>query len=557
MTEKSKKDHKYKKIIGEAIKRDAEGDVTYVPYAIEAYLVEKNDPNSPASVKTTFNNSVTYDDNPFRFEDDYVKIGKNLERVGSLSDVLHKSKFTKAAGVDLVVNVVTPAPEFTDKAKTHINAEAFKDDLLKATRSVTRDAIKEVERAERQRRRQNRSYSFYRSPPRTNKEDFMADLFDEAYHRAKGKYAAVTARQIFYVLRPLVKAKYHEDLTASDYSRFTQNVCTEAKMAGYNIMFERRGFFVNPFDESEMPLGTWDVDNYIAEEIGNRIYDEVTTRYSVPPEHLFNKVLFIEKQGFTPLFREENLLSELHLGLISTSGFGTRACKTLMDYYITRDIDVYVLHDCDIAGYLIAGKLKHGSKTFPKPLDVTDIGLTYQDMDALGKLDLAETVSYKSRQPLDKIRDKEARVFFEADDEEGYSSYYREHYSYHRIEINALTNDELLEYIRGKIEVTPIIPENKTLQGHVENQFIDLDGLLKDALYTAFIKRHDVLNGENGDENVKKALKVDIDAIVRDIIDDVESKEAPHWIYALQSRSDEVKSKIVEKLAAKLDMYLE
>lgn len=56
---------------------------------------------------------------------------------------------------------------------------------------------------------------------------------------------------------------------------------------------------------------------------------------------------------------------------------------------------------------------------------------------------------------------------------------------------------------------------------------------------------------------IKKALMVDIDSITSDIIDDVNTKEASHWIYALQSHSDEAKRIIVEKLVGKLDMYLE
>ncbi|MEI7827514.1 MAG: hypothetical protein WCI87_06970 [Euryarchaeota archaeon] len=557
-SKKEQKDHKYKKIIGQSVKSDDSGDFTYVPYGIEARLVKKSDPNAPAEVKATFNQSVTYSDDPFQFHGSYVKVGKSLQRVDSLGDFLRDSKFTRARGVDLVVNVVNPAPEFTDKAKTHINAYSFKDDLLKATRAVTKDAIKEVERAEKQNRRQNRSYSINYSLPRTNKEDFMTDLFDTAYERAKGKYAAVTARQIFYVLRPLVKAQYGEDLTQSDYNRFTQNVCTEFKTAGYKIMFDRRGFFVNPFTGDEMPLGTWDVEEYIEGKIRDCIYPETRIIYSVPPEQLFNKVLFIEKQGFTPLFKAEDILSELHLGVISTSGFGTRACKMLMQYYIGRGIVVYVLHDCDIAGYLIADKLKHGSKTFPYPLEVTDIGLTVQDLGEKGldKLYLAETVGYKTRQPLRQVRDPEAREFFDVDGEltsENYEAYYGDHHTYRRIEINALTNDELLEYIRDKIHMAPVIPDHDTLENHVTNQFNDKEALVKEALYKAFIERHDVLSDGDGDENVKEALNVDIVAIIGDIINDVNAKEESHWIYALQSHSDEVKSEIVEKLVGKLD----
>lgn len=149
--------------------------------------MKNKDPNAPATVTTTLNNSVTYDSTPFRFKDDRVKFGKRSYNVPSLESLLRESKFMRARGVDLAINVITPVPEFTDKAKTHINADGFKDGLATAVHAVCKDAIKKVERAERENRAQERrcSISSYREP-RITKERIMYILFDEAYKRAIG-----------------------------------------------------------------------------------------------------------------------------------------------------------------------------------------------------------------------------------------------------------------------------------------------------------------------------------------------------------------------------------
>jgi hypothetical protein len=62
---------------------------------------------------------------------------------------------------------------------------------------------------------------------------------------------------------------------------------------------------------------------------------------------------------------------------------------------VINGIKVYILHDCDIAGYLIEDKFKSGSSTYRKKLDVTRIGLTLEDVESLGKRGQAETVSYE------------------------------------------------------------------------------------------------------------------------------------------------------------------
>lgn len=146
-------------VVGSSEKVDLERDVTTVPHKIEAFIVKSKDPCVKAKVTTIFNDTVTYEESPFRFNGAYVKFGKKLYSSQSLEGLLSEAGFMQAEGVELVVNVHTPVPEFTDKAKTHLNADNYKDDLLKAVHHVTKGTIKEVERAARERRRQNRAYS--------------------------------------------------------------------------------------------------------------------------------------------------------------------------------------------------------------------------------------------------------------------------------------------------------------------------------------------------------------------------------------------------------------
>jgi len=544
MESDDKKDHKYKKIIGEAVKVDSEGDETLVPYAIEAFLVEKEDPDALSSVRTTFNKSVTYEDDPFRFKD-YSRFGKKNYRAGTLKGVLQEAKFTRARGVDLVINVVTPAPEFTDKAKTHIDAEDFKDDLLKATHYVTKNAIKEVEQAERQSRKQNRSHSVYRAPPRTSREDLMRKYFVEAYHHAKGDYASVAARQVFYVIRKLANLRDNETFTTTQYDTFTQKICTEFEQGGYKIAYDRRGFFVNAFDNGhELPLGTLDVEDYIskAKDPKNRIIHKIEERYSVGPEYLFNKLLFIEKEGFTPMFQEADLIKDMSLGIISTKGLGTRAAKYLMRFFEQRGISIYILHDCDVAGYRIAHLLKNGSETFPYPINATDIGINVQDIEDLEKEDEVEEATSGARQGMAHITDPKAIEFFNEHDS---GNYYDTKYTYNRLELNTLTNDELIEFIKEKIPNTPIIPDVDVFNSMAADQFKNSEAILKDAVYAAFLAEHEDFRE---DPDIKKVLKADIDGIMSDVLDDVNNNDA-HWIHTLSTRSAEIRKTMTNEIS--------
>lgn len=487
---------KYKIKFGEY---DANGAT--IPYLIEAFLLRDIDAEFDNTILTAVNKSVSYQDCPFIFSKARnIEFCKKGIFTKSLEVLLTNRGLTHAQGITLFLHFVSPYIEFTDKAKANIIADGFIEDLTKVIEYLTRDVFKEVDRMLRDKKSFDAGRIFNKAK-KDNKKELMIKYFMKSFEIASGGYS-VLSRQIFYTERNIIKLKHDVDIMPNDYNVFTQQIVTDfiekypelEKM----ILFSRRGYFSNPFTDEEIPLGTQDVIRYIDRTSENRIYQRTDTIYDIPEELQYNHVLFVEKEGFNILLKKSGLRNELNLGIMSTQGFGTRALKKLFQYLNQKEITVYVLHDCDIAGYLIWDKLLNGSKTFKKGLKVTRIGLTLEDVKELKKLDYAEEAKYDKnyKDSLSILTDKE-REFFVT----GESGIFR------RVELNALTSPELIKFIKEKITSKPIRPSLEQLQSYIS---IDKDEIIKDALFKAHKTDMEVeINKEEIARNISLAVNKD------------------------------------------------
>lgn len=292
-------DWKYKRTFG-SYQVDDEDIGAVIPYAIEGFLLSGRGSAKPMSA---INNSVPYEDLPFHFTKgvEFLKVGYGVYYSStSLERILAARGFMEAEGIELYLHVVSPYFAFRDKAKTQINADAFADELLKVVEYLTRDAIKEVERARRARNRYDRERAFWKKKEPAKKH-LMARYLDTALERAKGGYSSVNPRQIFYVIREIVVKEHGVELKGSDYNTLTQEILTskfrDVPELEDVIYFEPRGFFLDPFAHEQIPLGTQDVINFISKPRQDRIYTENVKLYSLQPEMLYQQVLFIEKAG--------------------------------------------------------------------------------------------------------------------------------------------------------------------------------------------------------------------------------------------------------------------
>lgn len=514
--------HKYKLLTGEYLYQEA-----MIPYVIEGLLLSQEDTNSQNQIICSVNNSVPYEKCPFYFSDTAnVAFCKKHYYVDSVYSLLDKAGLHKANGLTLFINFISPFVEFTDKAKTRIISDRFKNDLLKCLETLLKDTLKEVRRSERANRSFNRRHTFH--DREESKVELIERHFMEAFNHASGGYPC-NARQVFYALRQILSNKYYKQLEQHDYNSFTQTRLTDIferhPELEDKIFFEQRGSFHSPFSGESVPLSTKDVRRYINHSYRNEIYSQIKTVYDLSPELEFQHVLFIEKAGFNEILRQSGLVEKLNIGLMSTQGFGTRALKKLTKFFIERGIKVYVLHDCDIAGYLIAEKLSEGSKTFKEKLDVIDIGLNVADVERLNKVEDAEVIHYKKSYThvLDNFPDKEIEFFVK----NSYSGEYR------RVELNALSTPEFIQFVESKIKPEPLKPSIEQLVKFIK---IDPDQIKKDALFKVY--------------GAGIEVNIDLNDLARQIHHNINGHR--HWINTLNDKLVSAIKVETDKLTEKL-----
>src|SRR4029077_498806 len=107
------------------------------------------------------------------------------------------------------------------------------------------------------------------------------------------------------------------------------------------------------------------------------------------PEHRYNTVLFVEKEGFDPIFEASHISDRFDVAIMSTKGMSTTSARLLLDRLVDRGVEkMLVLHDFDISGFSICGTLgtDSGRYTFANDVPLIDIGLRLSDIDELGLL---------------------------------------------------------------------------------------------------------------------------------------------------------------------------
>ena len=83
------------------------------------------------------------------------------------------------------------------------------------------------------------------------------------------------------------------------------------------------------------------------------------------PRHRFGAILFIEKEGFMPLFEAVHLAERFDIAIMSTKGVSVTAARQLVDELCgEHDIPLLVLHDFDKSGFTIVGTLQRDTRRY-------------------------------------------------------------------------------------------------------------------------------------------------------------------------------------------------
>jgi hypothetical protein len=335
--------------------------------------------------------------------------------------------------------------------------------IINAVEGVTAKWAKQRKREEREASAvQNRRRVFMRHRAVSIKEAAW-QVMEKAYLKASaGGRLPANARQIMYAARPDIQRLATRELGKDFDKYFTQTLLPdymEAAGVAWNVVFDARGHFTEPHTEEEVPLGTLQVRDYLGRirnhNVGDLDFEIWEARYpTLGPKHRFGAILYIEKEGFAPLFQDARLAESYDLAIMSAKGMSVTASRELVQALcVEHDVPLYVLHDFDIAGFTIFGTLRSSTRRFryTNRFQVVDLGLRLADIDGLDEESVYVSSRERSGATLRKHGATEEEVEF---------------LLHSRVELNAFASDQLIALIEQKLQehgVTKIVPDDDTL----------------------------------------------------------------------------------------------
>jgi hypothetical protein len=335
------------------------------------------------------------------------------------------------------------------------------NDIIDVVESTTRKWTRQKKSEERHPGNVRYRSSRMTREPRTTQKAAAWEILEEAYMAASGNGTLpAMARQIFYQARPKIMAMTEDKELA--YGYFSQTLLPDyidEFGVDWNVVYDARGHFEEPHTERRIGCGTIEVGNYL---FAMKEPDIVPAEFAdanvdiIGPSGNLAAVLFCEKEGFNPLFKAVNLADRFDLMIISTKGVSVTAARRLVDDVCgDHDLPLFVLHDFDVAGFLILGTLQRDTRRyqFTRAIEVVDLGLRLGDIAGLEREPAAAT-----RTSPEILRDQLA--------ENGATGGEIGILLNERVELNAMASDALVAMIERKLKeygLKKVVPDNDLL----------------------------------------------------------------------------------------------
>jgi hypothetical protein len=317
------------------------------------------------------------------------------------------------------------------------------------------------------------------------------EVMEECYMKASGNNTLpAQARQVFYVARPLIEERTDKPLR---YDYFSQTLLPDyvrehGKEAEWNVVYDDRGHFSEPHNKRVIGLGTLNVGAYLSRvkdlELVEADFDPAGIK-TYGPDGSYGAVLYVEKEGFIPLFKAVKLAKRYDIAIMSSKGMSSTAARDLIDSICSDyNIPLLVLHDFDSAGIIIKDTLENDTRRHihKGASDVIDLGLTFAD---IGGLMPEPGNSNISAERLSEAGCSGAAIDF-----------LREQ----RVELNAMTSPQLVEFVERKLQqhgIKKVIPDDETLKETYE-AFVK-----SDRLSEAFDKMKEEFDDDDNDDPIE------------------------------------------------------
>jgi hypothetical protein len=278
-------------------------------------------------------------------------------------------------------------------------------------------------------------------------------VMEECYMKASdNNRLPATARQIYYVARPLIEDRTDKPLSYSYFSQTLLPNYVNEHGADWDVVYDDRGHFVEPHGKRVIGLGTLNVRAYLSHvedlKLEGADFDPASVK-TYGSDGSFGAVLYVEKEGFLPLFKRVKLAKRYDIAIMSSKGMSVTAARQLVDNLCT-DIPLLVLHDFDSAGIIIADTLQNDTRrySYSGTPNVIDLGLGYGD---IGGLTPEPNNSNISDERLSQAGLGQDAINFLRNQ---------------RVELNAMTSRQLVDFVEDRLKqhgIGKVVPDKEIL----------------------------------------------------------------------------------------------
>jgi Topoisomerase 6 subunit A/Spo11, Toprim domain len=358
-------------------------------------------------------------------------------------------------GYEVAVNITTPYCPITSDGKAP-NLRPFigaiADAVTAASKKAQRAAPKEKKLSQK-------------AVVLAHLDAVIAEVSDDGEYR-------FNQRQLLYRLRPVVMNEIGEELKEGNYNGIITDYENEhGEIAG--MYREPRGSIYHPHRKQTITLGTLMVEDYKR------------------PIWTFNKIVYIEKEGFSEALKDKGWAERHDCMLMSSKGFTTRAARDLVDKLAAHDepVDVFCVHDADGPGTMIYQTFQEATRARgARKIKIIDLGLQPWEAIAL-RLEVENVERGEKRKPV-------AEYVLERADGNRWDEWLQTH----RVELNAMTTPQFIAWLDRKMAEHgegKLIPPPEVLASELEAKLeasvraviterilreADLEGQIRDAL---------------------------------------------------------------------------
>jgi len=280
--------------------------------------------------------------------------------------------------------------------------------------------------------------------------DVAREIIDRGYAEVSdNSRLPAPQRNIFYAIREEFREQTDREL---NWKYFTGKLLRAhlnlPHTENWKVTRDPRGTVIEPHTRKEIGVGTLKIDQYLRDMAAvNCAIPKVDSYFpTCGPANRFQALLYVEKEGFNPLFKAVKLAERFDIAIISCKGQSVIAARKLVDEIChAQGIPLLVLHDFDKAGFSICQNLTRVSWAaedancvayrFQNEIQVVDLGLRLTDVQ---RLDLKpERCRFKGDfDPDCDITDAE-KAFLRTN---------------RRVELNAITRSaDFVDFVEGKL----------------------------------------------------------------------------------------------------------